>query len=57
MCRVGLVNKKLTLCTMKFSTDSWEKLAHTKKEQLTDTSQSFFHLLMEFSKRDKRQKK
>ena len=42
---------------MKFATDSWEKLAHTKKEQLTDTSQRFFHLLMEFSKRDKRQKK
>ena len=35
---------------MKFSTDSWEKLPHTKKEQLTDTSQNFFHLLTEFSK-------
>ena len=34
---------------MKFSTDSWEKLPHTKKEQLTDT-QNFFHLLTEFSK-------
>ena len=42
---------------MKFSTDSWEKLAHRKKEQLADTSRSFFHLLMELSKRDKRQKK
>ena len=39
-CKVSLVNQKLTLCTMKFSTDSWEKLAHTKKEQLTDTSQN-----------------
>ena len=35
---------------MKFSIDSWEKLAHTKKEQLTDTAQIFFHLLAEFSK-------
>ena len=30
-CKVSLVNQKLTLCTMKFSTDSWEKLAHTNK--------------------------
>ena len=49
-CKVSLVNQKLTLCTMKFSTDSWEKLAHTKTEQLTDTSQNLFHLLMEFFK-------
>ena len=35
-CKVRLVNQKLMLCTMKFSTDSWEKLAHAKKEQLTD---------------------
>ena len=49
-CKVSLVNEKLTLYTMKFSTDSWEKLAHTKKEQQIDTSQNFFHLLMEFSK-------
>ena len=35
---------------MKLSTDSWEKLAHTKTEQLTDTSQNLFHLLMEFFK-------
>ena len=35
---------------MKFSIDSWEKLAHTKKEQLTDNAQKFFHLLAEFSK-------
>ena len=38
---------------MKFSTDKWEKLAHTKKEQLTDTSQNSFYLLMEFSKLNK----
>ena len=49
-CKVSLVNQKLTLCTTKFSTYSWEKLAHTKKEHLTDTSQIFFHLLMDFSK-------
>ena len=30
MCKVGLVNKKLTLCTMKSSTDSWEKLAQKR---------------------------
>ena len=35
---------------MKFSTDSWEKLPHTKKEQLTDTSQNFSRLLAEFFK-------
>ena len=29
-CKVSLVNQKLTLCIMKFSTDKWEKLAHTK---------------------------
>ena len=49
-CKVSLVNQKLRLCTIKFSTDSWEKLAHTKKEQLTDTYQNLFHLLTEFSK-------
>ena len=49
-CQVSLVNQKLTLCTMNVLTDSSEKLAHTKKEQLTDTSQNFFHLLTEFSK-------
>ena len=35
---------------MKLSTNNWEKLVHTKKEQLTDTAQNFFHLLNEFSK-------
>ena len=35
---------------MKFSTDTWKKLLHTKKDQLTDTAQNFFHLLSEFSK-------
>ena len=35
---------------MKFSTNNWEKLVHTKKEQLTDTAQKSFHLLSEFVK-------
>ena len=49
-CKVSLVNQKLTLCTMKFSINVWEKLPHTKKEQLTDTAQNFFHLLAQFAK-------
>ena len=49
-CEVSLVNQKLTLCTMKFSINVWEKLPHTKKEQLTDTAQNFFHLLAQFAK-------
>ena len=35
---------------MKFSINVWEKLPHTKKEQLTDTAQNFFHLLAQFAK-------
>ena len=49
-CKVSLVNQKLTLCTMKFSINVSEKLPHTKKEQLTDTAQTFFHLLAQFVK-------
>ena len=49
-CEVSLVNQKLTLCTMKFSINVWEKLPHTKKEQLTGTAQNFFHLLAKFAK-------
>ena len=49
-CKVSLTNQKLTLCLMKFSISSWEKLVHTKKEQLTDTAQNFFHLLAQFPK-------
>ena len=45
-----ITNQKLTLCTMKFSTNNWEKLVHTKKEQLTDATQNLFNLLKEFSK-------
>ena len=35
---------------MKFSINVWEKLPHTKKEQLTDTAQNFIHLLAQFAK-------
>ena len=49
-CKVSLIDQKLTLSAMKFSINSWEKLAHTKKEQLTNTAQNFSHLLAEFSK-------
>ena len=49
-CKVSIMNQKLTLCTMKFSINNWEKLAYTKNKKLTDTAQFFFHLLTEFSK-------
>ena len=45
-----ITNQKITLCTMKVSTNNWEKLVHTKKGQLTDTAQNFFHLLNEIYK-------
>ena len=48
--KISLVNQILTLCTMKFSINVWGKLPHTKKEQLTDTAQNFFHLLVQFAK-------
>ena len=34
---------------MKFSVDSQENMTHTKKEQLTETAQNFFHLLQQFA--------
>ena len=43
-------NQKITLCTMTFSTNNWEKLVCTKKEQLTGATQNLFHLLKEFFK-------
>ena len=49
-CKVSLTNQKITLCTMKFSTNTWEKLAHQKKEQLTVVTQNFFHLLTQYAK-------
>ena len=44
-CKVSLTNQKLTLCTMKFSINTWEKLAHTKKEQINDTAQNFYSFI------------
>ena len=35
---------------MKLSINSWGKLVRTKKEQLTDTAQNYFHLLSQFTK-------
>ena len=49
-CKVSLTSQKITLCTMKFSTNTWEKLAHNKREQLTGVAQNFFHLLTQFAK-------
>ena len=44
-CKVSVTNQKITLCTIKFSTNTWEKLAHNEREQLTEVAQNFFHLL------------
>ena len=49
-CKVSLTNQKITLYTMKFSTNTWENLVHQKKEQLTEVAQNFFHLLTQFAK-------
>ena len=49
-CKISLTDQTLTLCEMKFSVDSWENMTHTKKEQLTETAQNFFHLLQQFAK-------
>ena len=49
-CKVSLPNQKLTLCTMKFSSDTWKKLVYAEKEQLTDVAQKLFGLLTEFPK-------
>ena len=52
-CKISLTDQRLTLCEMKFSVDSWENMTHTKKEQLTETAQNFFHLLQQFAKTKK----
>ena len=44
-CKISLTDQTLTVCEMKFSVDSWENMTLTKKEQLTETAQNFFHLL------------
>ena len=35
---------------MKFSVETWQKMSHKQKDQLTDTSQNFFHLLEQIEK-------
>ena len=43
-------NQKLKLSAMKFCVQTWQKMSHKVKEQLTDTAQIFFHLLEQFAK-------
>ena len=43
-------SQKLKLCTMKFCIETWQKMPLKTKDQLTDTAQSFFHLLEQFVK-------
>ena len=43
-------NQKLKLCAMKFCVETWQRMSHKVKEQLTGTAQSFFHLLEQFAK-------
>ena len=43
-------SQKLKLCTMKFCVETWQKMSHKTKDQLTDTAQNFFHLLEQFAK-------
>ena len=49
-CKISLTHQILTLCEMKFSVDSSESMTLTKKEQLTETTQNFFHSLQQFAK-------
>ena len=35
-------NQKFKLCAMKFCVQTWQKMSHKVKEQLTDTAQIFF---------------
>ena len=48
-CKVK-INQKLSLCSMKFCVETWEKTEQKTKSQLTDTVQNFFHLLEQFAK-------
>ena len=52
-CKVK-INQKLSLCSMKFCVETWEKTEQKTKSQLTDTVQNFFHLLEQFAKLKKR---
>ena len=49
-CKISLTDQKITLCEKKFSVTTWENMPHTKKEQMTETAQNFFHLLQQFAK-------
>ena len=35
---------------MKFCFETWQKMSHKVKDQLTDTAQFFFHILEQFAK-------
>ena len=43
-------NKKLTLFSMKFWVNTWQKMSQKTKSQLTETAQNFFHFLKQFAK-------
>ena len=49
-CNAILINQQLTLCAIKFSVETWEKMPHNKKDELTEIAQNFFHLLTQFEK-------
>ena len=40
-----ITNQKITLCTMKFSTNNWEKLVHTKKKTVNRYSSKRFSFI------------
>ena len=42
--------QKLKLCTMKLCVETWQKISQKRKDQLTETTQNFFHLLEQFAK-------
>ena len=48
-CKVK-INQKLSLCSMKFCVETWEKMQQKTKNQLTDTAQNLLHLLKHFAK-------
>ena len=35
---------------LKFCVETWQKMSHKQKDQLTDTAQNYFHLLEQFAK-------
>ena len=42
--------KKLKFCAMAFCVQTWQKISHKVKEQLTNTAKKIFHLLEQFAK-------